>query len=333
MQEIRPQLSIIIEWENVKLSDMDRCREMLRVISRQIPEYFGKHAPGVSTETSPAVEILFLHDPAAFAASAVEDIVAAELPRSTPHYRWRIISEGRGGYFGVKNIGANLARGELLVFLDSDLIPEDGWLEAMLSPVRDPEVKVVAGYAYVTPEDFLSRVFALIWFFPLRTDVVEIRPTKYFFANSVLFRRDTYMQFPFEPIPGTSRGACVLLARRLERAGVKMLLNTAARAGHPPPVGMRAFLRRGIAQGRDELLMNRTPDLGGKGTIFHSVARISRGQARASRNLLLRHGKVGLPFWQVPAALMISFAFTFLLTVGDIGTRLFPETMKANFHI
>lgn len=332
MQEKRPQLSIIIEWENVKLSEMDRCREMLRVMSKQIPDYFEKH-PVTSSESAPVAEILILHDPNAFDASAVEEIVAAELPQNAQYYHWRIVSEGKGGYFGVKNIGANMARGENFLFLDSDLIPEAGWLEAMLSPLRDPEVKVVAGHAYVTPDDFLSRVFALIWFFPLRADVIETRPTKSFFANGVLFRRETYLQYPFEPIPGTSRGACVLLAKRLDRAGVKMLLNTAAQAGHPPPVGMKVFLLRGIAQGRDDLLMNRTPERAGKGTIFHSIARIIRWQFKALRNIVLRHGRVGLPMWQVPAALLISSAFAFLLTAGDLGTRLFPETMKSNFHL
>lgn len=62
MQAARPQISIIIEWENVKLSEMDRCREMLRAIARQIPEYFDKQ-PGVSaSDPVPAKEILILYD-------------------------------------------------------------------------------------------------------------------------------------------------------------------------------------------------------------------------------------------------------------------------------
>lgn len=333
MQAAKPQISIIIEWENVKLSEMDRCREMLRVLAKQIPEYFDKHSTATSSESVPAAEIMIMYDATAFDGVYIEEIVAAELPRSTRHCQWRIVAAGSEGYFGVKNSGAFQAQGDTVLFIDSDLIPEAGWLEAMLAPLQDPEVKVVAGHAYVTPDDFLSRVFALIWFFPLRTDVIEQKPTKSFFANGVVFRRETFLQYPFEPIPGTSRGACVLLAKRLDRLGVKMIRNTAAQAGHPPPVGMKVFLLRGVAQGRDDLLMNRTPDRAGKGSIFHSIARVARWEGKAVRNILLRSGRVGLPFWQIPAALFIASVFGFLLAFGDIATRIAPETMKANFHL
>ncbi len=333
MQATNPQLSIIVEWENVKLSEMDRCREMLRVMAKQIPEYFDKFPVAVSDESVPAAEILILYDAGAFDGSYIEDIVSTELPRTTRHCEWRISPAGGEGYFGVKNMGAFQAKGETVLFIDSDLIPEAGWLEAMLTPLTDPEVQVVAGHAYVTPDDFLSRVFALVWFFPLRAEEIKLAPTKGFFANGVAFRRSTFLQYPFEPIPGTSRGACRLLAKRLDRAGVKMVLNTAAQAGHPPPNGLKVFLLRGVAQGRDELLMNRTTERAGKATIFHSISRIWRWHYKACRNILFSHRRVGMPFWQLPGAFLIAGTFGFLLIFGDIATRLFPETMKANFHL
>src|SRR5947209_2422685 len=44
----------------------------------------------------------------------------------------------------ARNLGAALAGGELLVFLDADAIPEPGWLAALVGALR-PGIDVVAG--------------------------------------------------------------------------------------------------------------------------------------------------------------------------------------------
>lgn len=333
MPAAKPQISIIIEWENVKLSEMDRCREMLRAMAKQIPEYFDKQ-PGVSaSDPVPAAEILILYDAGAFDGGFIEDIVANEFPKTTRHCHWRIIAAGSEGYYGLKNIGSRQAQGEVLVFIDSDLIPEEKWLENMLSPMKDPAVKVVAGHAYVTPDDMLSRTFALTWFFPLRAKEAKMSPAKGFFANSVAFQRDVFLAHPYEVIPGASRGACRLLAKKLAAEGVQILSNTGAQASHPPPNGLKHFLMRAVVQGRDDLLMNQTEQRAGKGSIFHSIARIGKWQLKALRRILLQHNSVGMPFYQVPFALFIASVYGFLFFMGDIATRLFPARMKASLHI
>lgn len=41
-------------------------------------------------------------------------------------------------YYELKNYGATHIRSDVLVFLDSDVIPEDGWLEALLEAIKQP---------------------------------------------------------------------------------------------------------------------------------------------------------------------------------------------------
>jgi hypothetical protein len=333
MQAAKPQISIIIEWENVKLSEMDRCREMLRAMAKQIPEYFDKQPNFSVPDPVSAAEILILYDAGAFDGGFIEDIVASEIPKTTRHCEWRIIAAGSEGYYGLKNIGSRQAQGDVLVFIDSDLIPEEKWLENMLSPMQDPSVKVVAGHAYVTPDDMMSRTFALTWFFPLRAPEAKISPANGFFANSVAFRRDVFLAHPYEVIPGASRGACRLLAKKLAAQGVQMLSNTGAQASHPPPNGLKHFLMRAVVQGRDDLLMNQTEQRTGKGTIFHSIARIGKWQLKALRRILFQHQTVGMPFYQVPFAMFIASIYGFLFFMGDVATRIFPARMKAGLHI
>ena len=56
------------------------------------------------------------------------EMVAAEFP----HVRLAR-TEGNSGPAHARNIGSRLARGALLVYLDSDAVPEPGWLDALLA--------------------------------------------------------------------------------------------------------------------------------------------------------------------------------------------------------
>lgn len=50
----------------------------------------------------------------------------------------------RGGAAAARNDGLKRARNELVVLLDSDTVPQPGWLEPLLAHFNDPEVDIVA---------------------------------------------------------------------------------------------------------------------------------------------------------------------------------------------
>lgn len=58
----------------------------------------------------------------------------------------------------------------MIVFLDSDVIPEEGWLAGLLRAFRNPAVQVVCGGTYISLEGLYSKTVALFWFFPLREE-------------------------------------------------------------------------------------------------------------------------------------------------------------------
>ena len=244
--------SIVIEWENIQLAEADRCRAMLGELTTQIAAF-----PGAPADGGRDFEILVIFDDHKISAAGVQDFVAGCMPALPARAELRFLAGSGRGYYEQKNLGAREARGRFVVFLDSDVIPEPGWLPRLLGSFADPQVEVVCGNCFLDTGDLVSKSLALAWFFPLRDGREVLVRQDSFFANNVAFRRDVALRYPFVPLADSSRGACRMLARRLTADGRGLFVNTAARVSHPAPNGIRHLFLRGLAQGRDNLRIAR----------------------------------------------------------------------------
>ena len=259
-----PDVSIVVEWENSLHAGAQRADAALARLAEEV------HA-------SPRrIEVLVCHDedtPPSVPLQPVGDAPA-----------WKTVRVPDSRYYELKNHGAGEAAGAILVFLDSDAIPEPGWLEALLAPFSDPAIDVVAGQTYIQADSTYGKAFALWWFFPLRARTEPIRPVRHFFANNVAFRRPTFLAHPFTPIQGTARGACLGLAATLRDAGIAIWHAPAARVAHPAPRGWRHFMLRALAQGRDRLPRERGWKATAAGSAARLVHHITDGFARTLRD-------------------------------------------------
>lgn len=75
----------------------------------------------------------------------------------------RYVHQSQSGPAVARNRGIEEAHGSILLFTDSDCIPEPNWVEEMLDPFEDPEVIAVKG-AYRSPQKSLVARFAQIEF-------------------------------------------------------------------------------------------------------------------------------------------------------------------------
>jgi glycosyltransferase involved in cell wall biosynthesis len=57
----------------------------------------------------------------------------------------RYVPESRTGLHNARHAGARAARGDILVYVDDDVIAPAGWLEALLGPYADAQVACVGG--------------------------------------------------------------------------------------------------------------------------------------------------------------------------------------------
>src|ERR1700722_1853997 len=324
------KVSIVIEWENVLLAEMDRCRRMLRELRRQILELNSQVGASVEFE----IIVVFNQEvvQSAVVTNELEEIFRAD----DPNIVWLPTPATGLNYYDLKNFGALRTDGDIILFLDSDVIPEAGWLKNLLGSFDNSAVDVVGGNTFLDLSGFLGRAMALMWFFPLRSTESALEETPFFFANNVAFRKSTAARFPFPKMPeGTTRGSCAQLARNIRREGIKIHRHLGAQVSHPPPNGWHHFFIRGVAEGRDELLMRRTrrgPSWFGREG-FSELGRFSSNMFRGFKSILSQRKKANLSLGEMPFALGAMLIYSQCRLFGAWGTQIFPKFMGSHFRI
>lgn len=319
-------MSIVVEWDNILLAEADRSRVMLARVAADATD-----AIGTGLAEAP-VELLLCADPVEVDVGALAVEVDDALAHASSALSERVVEVPGGGYYELKNAGAREARGDVVVFLDSDVIPEPGWLSALVEPLSDPEVDVVAGNSYIEPSGLYGKTFALAWFFPLRSEKAFSRPTFTFWANNVAFRRAVAERFPFPAIEGAPRCACWRLAHDLAEHGVRVVLTTSAQVSHPPPNGLWRFLTRAIAHGRDRVLEARVYGSRRTASPVGTAERLWRDLRRSTGSLTRDAEHVGLAKRAIPVAFGISTSYYLLASMGELATMVSPGVMARHFR-
>jgi glycosyltransferase involved in cell wall biosynthesis len=322
---IKRKIGVIVEWDNARLSDVERAREMLMRLTSQARE--------IADRSSYTFELLLIYDPEEIPAEVPETVVGRCVDRS----RWpgcvRILQAPSLSYYAQKNFGVTQTDADIIVFVDSDVVPDHGWLQQLLSALDNPEVEIVAGETYLATGSFYERLCAAFWMFDVRRDGEGIYASRRFYANNVALRREIAEQFPF-PEAETFRGQCATLGRELRSRGLTVHKIRSAAVSHPPPEGLRHFIRRGICHGHDTLLnqsiwnksaISRTP--------IGSAFRFARGIARAPFRIWRRHRQAQLGPIGMFAAFGLSAVYSGLILVGELVTFLSPGYVRKRFSI
>jgi hypothetical protein len=327
-------VTVIVEFENFTAAGEERCAAMLRALAAQgarLAREAGSGDPFLS-RLRPPLELIAVFDPRSVGEPVVRDLLHRHLAPAAHAVAARVEPLPGGAYYEQKNHGARLAAGDLLVFLDSDVIPDDGWLEQLIRSFAHPGLRVVGGDAYVAPRDLFTRTVALAWLFPPRAGAGLSRD-RWFLANNVAFLRFLFLEHPFPVLPpGVCRGSCVELARTLVRIGAPPYRNSLARVEHAPPAGLRHYLVRGVAEGRDALLEMRRSLGPRRASLRRSVGRASRKWKRAAGTIVAERRRVGLPLLQIPLAAALAGAYYACYLLGDLGVRTFPRAFERRFQ-
>mgnify|MGYP001815543696 CR=1 FL=1 len=307
---MKRHISVVVEWENALLSEADRSAAMLLALRQQMEE-LGREPGG------PNFELLLVFDESEFDPAGLNTLVFRHLGEPDKILDWRLLPAPDQGYYQSKNHGASRASGEIIVFLDSDVIPEPGWLQHILLTISGRPAGIATGNAYIETSTLVAKSFALCWFFPLRCEDGPAREVSRFFANNLAMHREFCLDHPFPELAGSTRGSCVVLAEQMAEENAPIHFNPSARVSHPPPNGFSHISKRALAHGRDRVLVARRLGQRKMASWPASFLRLGYHLLRSAWNCCTRFHKVGLNPLLVPAAIAISTYYYMLYWAGE----------------
>jgi glycosyltransferase involved in cell wall biosynthesis len=337
-------LSIIIEWDNVRISELGRAKAMLARLGEQLHDLHTRATTTAASATLPTdhlqwfvqpVELLVGYNDAEIDPNELAPIVRDFFNEAHANAQVTLLRATDANYYRLKNTGVRQAKGDLIVFVDSDVIPEDGWLEQLVQPFSNPHIKVVGGNTYVEPNSLYSRTLALTFFFPLRADDGPLHESDWFFANNCAFRKSVLLQHPFPERTDQFRGQCDELARAIIASGHKIMINPRARVHHPPPNGVRHFINRAVCEGHDYYLeaVHNAGRTGERTTLRKTLGRTRRRLRDSLRRIRRQRDRVGLSAAGVPVAAAIATSYYSFYLMGEILGRTSPQTVRKFFSI
>jgi hypothetical protein len=328
------RLSVILEWANTRLGGDARAVRLLERLGRQWQEIQGRDYPATLSRAArvflegldPRVELLLV------SATALAPGLEARLRALVPETFEVDVHVAPGlEYYPLKSFAGGLAGGDLLLFVDCDLLPDEGWLAHLLGSFARPDIHVACAQTYVGPVDLWSRAFALGWRYELRDPSGRLSTPDRFYTGSIAFRAPVFRKTGFPSVGSRSRGAGSMLREDLARLGIAVWENRAASVDHPPPLGIRHLLIRALAEGRDHYLKHgeaRTAEALGR-SVGIAAARLTHGLRRVRRHW----PAVGLRRAEVPVALAIVTTYYGTAALGGLLTHLGRGFMSRHFRV
>lgn len=306
--------SIVVEMENAKSIDEDEIGVSFRALAREIKS-------ATTDDQYPKPEVIVVHSGRSSATPLLQQRIAELVPQLGAVANMIFSACTGGRYYEVKNAGAALASGDVVIFSDSDTVIGDGWLSALLEPLKDPKTIAVNGYTYLGCDDFASRTFALLWFFPLRDGDQRFASRRAMNANNCAFRRNWLASHPY-PASNGFKVSCTLLTSQLQQSG-QDFVRVDARASHYPPRGWRFFFWRALVTGRDadrKYVALEAPSQAAR--VLKAARRWFSTSRRVSGRIITRAARTGMPVWQIPFALIVGLIFCTLVFVAQAAMAL-----------
>jgi len=303
-----PDISVIVELDNVLHGEVVRAQTMLARLLAQLRE----------NDLERRAEVLVMYDETEIRPGDAERIVTATTMAEHPFVSLAATKGLR--YFSLKNEGARRAKGDLIVFVDSDCLPEADWLRRLLESFQDPAVDVVTGNSYIDRDTFYAKTFAAGWYFPSRLPDGPLAPVRTTFANTLAIRRHVFEKYPFPEVSSLYMGQGVLWNRLLAENSVPIFLNPCARVAHPPPV----FLRSAIVNGYDTAQRTRQPGETKLQSLKVSYWGLRQNLSAMFYRITHRYREVGIPPVAVPLAIGLAGVYWSLWSCCELVARWAP---------
>lgn len=171
----------------------------------------------------------------------VDDASTDQTGSVAKEYGVRYRKQNKEGPAAARNLGVRVARGDIVIFTDSDCIPKEDWIERMVEPFEDPMVAGVMG-RYLTRQNKLAARFVQLEFeerFSIlkKFDSIDLVPS---FAAA--FRRRVFEEVGgFDAHYPLANNEDVELSYKIASRGYKMIFANNAIVYHQHPSTWRKY--------------------------------------------------------------------------------------------
>jgi cellulose synthase/poly-beta-1,6-N-acetylglucosamine synthase-like glycosyltransferase len=178
------------------------------------------------------------------------------------------IPAGRGlGY--DRNRAIETCAGDVIVFVDDDCWPDDGWLPELLAPLADPAVDAVMGGVRIAPSTFLGDSISALGFpaggsvgFSVMFHVDENGLTDHLSTLNCALRRSVFEKVGTFDETMTMGSEDTELSHRIAAAGMRMRFQPSAMVEHRARTDLAEFAGWFFRRGRGAYQLSRRVDTG-----------------------------------------------------------------------
>lgn len=159
-------------------------------------------------------------------------------------YPVKYLFQKNQGPAAARNIGAKEARGEIILFTDSDCVPSENWIEEMMKPFEKPEVAAVKG-AYKNGQKSIMARFAQLEFEERFEMLKRAKSIDMIDTYSAGYRKDIFLQMGgFDTSFPVANNEDTELSYRMSKLNYKMVFNPEAVVYHlNHPSSLKRYMR------------------------------------------------------------------------------------------
>jgi GT2 family glycosyltransferase len=154
----------------------------------------------------------------------------------------------------ARSIGAGLARGKVLAFLDSDAYAHDDWIDQVVCWAGQGYDLVCGSIANANPDAAVSRAEQILMFSEFLPDTPS-RPMGFALAGNLVMPRETYTRFG--PFIETRAAEDMLFSRRLALAGGRIVFAPSMCVSHDNRQRLGTYLRNQVLLGKHTAIARR----------------------------------------------------------------------------